>query len=72
MDTNRDGTLEWEEFASAMRRMVKLTDDDMRCLRQIFDENGDGDVAFDEFMASYLPNLLLASAPRCAGRHGHT
>lgn len=70
MDTNNDGVLDWGEFKGAMQKMVKLTQDEARCLRAVFDADSDGSVSFGEFMgfvntrSNELSRFTTAGSPR--------
>ena len=44
MDENNDGTLDVREFSHALKRTCKLNTDDLRCLQQVFDTDGNGQV----------------------------
>ena len=46
-DKNHDGSLSYTEFARALRRLVKLTDDDVELLADLFDVDGDGPWVFE-------------------------
>ena len=37
MDTNNDGSLDWGEFSSALKRLAGLNAAEMDCLKQVFD-----------------------------------
>jgi Ca2+-binding EF-hand superfamily protein len=51
-DTSGDGSLDRDEFHAAMRSelgLVNISDDDMNALMDEYDEDGDGEVTYEEF-----------------------
>lgn len=57
-DTNKNGTLEFDEFNSALSSFnLGLEDRDIETLFKSFDKNGDGVVDFKEFMNLVMGDL---------------
>ena len=51
MDEHKNGFLTYSEFAHGMRRLFKLTSDDMFALEMIVDKNRDGLIDYNEFVS---------------------
>eukprot|EP00941_MAST-03F_sp_MAST-3F-sp1_P002277 g2277.t1 len=56
LDKNKDGSLSWDEISSKVKKLAKLGEKDMRALRRVIDQNGDGEVDLEEFVAFLEPD----------------
>eukprot|EP00941_MAST-03F_sp_MAST-3F-sp1_P006204 g6204.t1 len=50
MDVDKDGDLSYSEFCSVLRRLVKISDEEIRLLLEVIDYNHDGCIAYPEFL----------------------
>jgi hypothetical protein len=58
MDSNGNGTLDFEEFTKAcVDFRIKCSEDEIRSVFSVFDVNGDGSISFEEFMNALLGPL---------------
>jgi len=49
LDRDHDGSLSYEEFIHAVKKLCPITDDESMALLQLVDQDGDGVVAYNEF-----------------------
>jgi Ca2+-binding EF-hand superfamily protein len=58
MDSNGNGTLDFNEFQRACADYkLKVTQEECESVFRIFDVNGDGSISFEEFMDAILGPL---------------
>ena len=58
MDSNGNGTLEFDEFLRACNDYrIHTSEDEARRIFNVFDRNHDGTISFDEFIDALLGSL---------------
>ena len=66
-DVNGDGILNDDEFVTAVRRLVKLTDREVKAVLAVLDEDKNGVVSKDEFFVFVRTDKDVRRPMRCVG-----